>query len=202
MPSPRPGPVPSPRYAPPYTPSRRHGRGKLTIQDTPVNDIVADIKARTGAFYFHAGSDHVLRAISTEFEVLESAPLTERQVADYNAGLGQTFAKRDDSVVDERELLETLEAKMRRESAEEIFKVEARQTCSGPSCDRRHCPSSVCRSPGLEAQHGLNAPGFLSPGLKNTESTDSLRSPIVRLPLLRRPIRGLLVCMIERLSLS
>jgi hypothetical protein len=119
------------------------------------NSIAAALKDRTDAAYYHAGSDLVLRAVSSDFTVVGAAALTERQAAELHAAVGQPMAKRAD--VDERELLGALSALAASTSATSPLDLEKRQTCSGFNCHADRCGSSVCPPPVQERDSGRKA---------------------------------------------
>ena len=110
-------------------------------QSDSVDTVLAGLKARTDAAFFHAGPDRVLRAVSTDFEVVGTAALSERQAAEWHASLDQPLSKR--GAVDERELLENMSVHIRSNAAEaDAFDLEARQSCP-TFCGTRGCPSGV-----------------------------------------------------------
>lgn len=116
-------------------------------QADSVDTVLADLKARTDGAFFHAGPDRVLRAVSTDFEVVGTAALSERQAAEWHASLDQPLAKR--AVVDEREILDNMSVHIRSNAAEaDVFNLEARQSCP-TLCGTSGCPSGVrfCLTP-------------------------------------------------------
>jgi hypothetical protein len=115
---------------------------QLLIFGPQGNSVAAALKARTDAAYFHAGSDLVLRAVSSDFTVVGTAALTERQAAELHAAVDQPMAKRAD--VDERQLLGALSARAATAPVTSPFDLEKRQTCSGFNCHADRCGSSVC----------------------------------------------------------
>ncbi|KAH6693687.1 hypothetical protein F5X68DRAFT_248078 [Plectosphaerella plurivora] len=109
------------------------------------NSVADSLEARTGATYYHAGSDLILRAVSSDFAVVGTAALTERQAAELNAAVGQPMTKRVD--VNESELLQSLAARVA-SSPDDLFDVEKRQSCSSYSCYTNSCGPCRCQCSG------------------------------------------------------
>ncbi|KAL2214037.1 hypothetical protein CC79DRAFT_1316763 [Sarocladium strictum] len=105
-----------------------------------VGSVVASLKARTpDAAFFHAGADHVLRAISEDFQVIGTAGLTKKQVDQFHGTLGESAVKRD--VVDERDIVSSVEQSVRRDNeGAELFE---RQSCP-TFCPLRGKCSDIC----------------------------------------------------------
>jgi hypothetical protein len=101
----------------------------LCHQAEPASSVVDALKARApDAAYFHAGADHVLRAISEDFQVIGTAGLTKKQVDQFHGALGQPTLKRD--VVDERDIVSSVEQSVRRDNeGAKLFERQCPQAC-------------------------------------------------------------------------
>lgn len=115
----------------------------------PVDGVLADLKARTDAAFYHAGPDLVLRAVSPDFQVVGTAALTERQAAEWHASLNQPITAR--GPFDEGAMVGAITAHARRAVPEELFDMEKRQSCfracgagTSPCSGGVRCPFPCC----------------------------------------------------------